>query len=323
MSERLRGLHHITALATDPERNVAFYTEVLGLRLVKQTINFDDPSTYHLYYGDELGSPGTLLTFFTWPQARRGRRGAGQATVISFSVPQGSLGYWRERLEKYRVLHQAPETILGEETLTFIDDDGLQLRLVAQAGATETPSRRVQLSGEDPVPELHAIQRLRGATMESTDPDATVTLLEQGLGFPLLQEEGNLLRFDAGQDAVLDLVAKPTGERGHIAAGTVHHLAWRVTDEGEQESCRQKLATIGQAVTPITDRQYFRSIYFREPGGVLFEIATDVPGFAVDEPVESLGASLQLPAWLESNRKSIEAALPPLRQTRNPERRTP
>jgi len=318
-TERIDGIHHITAIASDPQTNVDFYAGVLGLRLVKRTVNFDDPQVYHLYYGDATGSPGTILTFFPWPGARRGSRGVGQATVTAFSVPEGSLGYWRERLSRHGIVAEAPKTRGEEEILTLLDPDGLKLELVAHAGAAAAAPWGDGTGG--PVPDAHAVRRFFGLTLQEQAYEPTAETLET-LGFPLLGEDspgaagksggGSRFRFDAGQGARLDVIRNPDGGHGHIAAGTVHHVAWRVTDDAEQLRWREKIAGAGLHVTPVLDRQYFHSIYFREPGGVLFEIATDPPGFILDESVASLGSALKLPPWLESDRDRIARRLPRL-----------
>jgi len=309
------GIHHVTAIATDPQRNVDFYTGVLGLRLVKRSVNMDDPGTHHLYYGDETGSPGTILTFFPWPLARRGSRGAGQATVTAFAVPEGSLGWWRERLEAHGVPHDDPARRFGEEALAFLDPDGLKLELVADAGA----AGRVPWAG-GPVPERHAVRGFHSVTLTLADGEATATLLTTGMGLRAAGEqsrqEGERLRFAAGDPGdpgtLVDVVVAPGRGRGSVAAGTVHHVAWRVPGDREQLALRESLIGRGLEPTPVVERHYFRSVYFREPGGVLFEIATDPPGFTVDEPVAGLGSALRLPPWLEPQRARIEAALPPL-----------
>jgi glyoxalase family protein len=309
MSKPIEGIHHVTAMASDPQANVDFYTGVLGLRLVKKTVNFDDPGTYHFYYGDETGRPGTILTFFPWPMARRGTRGAGQATVTSFSVPPSSLGYWTERLDRFGVPFESPRARFDEEVVTLFDPDGLLLELVARAGDGRSPWET------GPVPAEHAIRGFEGTTLTEWNPEVTSEVLTGILGFRPAGQEGSRFRFEVGPGgpgARVDVLAAPSAERGRISAGTVHHVAWRVADEKVQEQWRQTIAGSGLSVTPILDRQYFRSIYFWEPGGVLFEIATDPPGFTYDEPVESLGSGLKLPPWLEPERQRIEAVLPPV-----------
>ncbi len=294
MRKPIAGIHHVTALASDPQANVDFYTGVLGLRLVKRTVNFDDPGTYHLYYGDETGRPGTIMTFFPWPMARRGVQGAGQATVTSFTVPQGSLGYWTERLGKLGVAFEDPKPRFDEEVLTLLDPDGLKLELVASGDGGG-----------------HEVSGFDGVTLTEWNPEVTAEVLVGTLGFQPAGQQGDRFRFEAGASRV-DVVAAPASVRGHVSAGTVHHVAWRAADDTDQLAWRETVAESGLYVTPVLDRQYFRSIYFREPGGVLFEIATDPPGFTRDETVEGLGSALKLPPWLEPERKRIEQALPPI-----------
>ena len=318
MQPELEGIHHVTAIAGDPQRNVDFYVGVLGLRLVKRTVNFDDPGTYHLYYGDELGRPGTILTFFPWPGARRGSHGAGQATVVSFSVAEGSLGYWQERLRGQGLAVEGPERRFEEEVLSFRDPDGLQLELVAHAGAER---RRSGAGG--PIPERHALRGFHSVTLSERDFQATAALLTGTMGLHLVTEKGQRFRLALGGQnvaALVDVVHNPEEPFGRIAAGTVHHVAWRCRDDAAQQSWRSRLIEAGFQPTPVLDRNYFHSIYFREPGGVLFEIATDPPGFAVDEPLERLGGSLMLPPWLEHSRAEIEAHLPALRMPTAPAR---
>jgi glyoxalase family protein len=304
------GIHHITALARDPQRNVDFYTEALGLRLVKRTVNFDDPGTYHLYYGDELGRPGTIMTFFPWPGSFQGYRGAGQATVTSFRVPNGALGYWRDRLTGLEVKYDEPSARFEREVLVFYDPDGLKLELVADDGGEDFRP----WSGA-PVPSEYAIRGFAGLTLTESDLRSTARFLSDVMRFGLTGEEDNRLRFAAGSGdgaAAVEVEERRGGSPGRIAAGTVHHVAWRVADDGAQSEWQESLSTAGVRVTPVRDRQYFRSIYFHEPSGVLFEIATDPPGFTLDEAREELGGSLRLPPWLESSRADIEQVLPPL-----------
>jgi glyoxalase family protein len=324
----IAGIHHVTALAGDPQANADFYTGVLGLRLVKKTVNYDDPGTYHLYYGDELGRPGTLLTFFPWPHARRGQLGAGQAKVTSFSVPEGSFAYWTERLRRSGIAHDEPRRRgEDEESLRLLDPDGLELELVAHPGSgSGTPWEGGPVAGE------HAIRGLFAVTIVEWNADRTAEMLTGTLGFQLEAQAGSRFRFAAGAPAAaggsrqqaaappaardqgtrLDLLAQPTAGRGHISAGTVHHVAWRVAGDREQAAWHRDLIAGGHHVSPIMDRRYFHSIYFREPGGVLFEIATDTPGMTTDESVAQLGSGLRLPPWLEGSRPEIEAVLPPL-----------
>ncbi len=311
MYKGILGIHHVTAIAGEPQENVDFYAEILGLRLVKQTVNYDDPGTYHLYYGDDQGNPGTIMTFFPWPGARRGQRGTGQVTVTSFSVPEGSFGYWTERLKKHDIAFEDPGRRFDEEVLTLLDPDGLVLELVAHAGVEKRSPWK-----DGPIPQEHAIMGFHGVTINVEGYERTASLLTQVLGFRYVNEAGNRFRYEVGpggSGALIDVLCLPYGTMGRIAVGTVHHVAWRVAKEEEQKFLREEIAEIGFNVTPVINRNYFHSIYFREPGGVLFEIATDPPGFTVDESVEKLGTKLQLPPWLEPNRAKIEQILPPLR----------
>ena len=309
MDRTITGIHHVTAIARDPQANVDFYTGVLGLRLVKKTINYDDPGSYHLYYGDEEGHPGTIITFFPWPLARQGRHGAGQATVTSFSVPEGSLGFWSERLKAFGVPFEEPRTRWDEEVLTLLDRDGLKLELVAGAGDDRTPWEG------GPVPADKAIRGFAGVTLTQWNLEATAKLLTGVMGFRSIANVRNRFRFEVGAGGPgtrVDVVVQPDAPRGHVAAGTVHHVAFRTPEDAQQSVWHEELEELGFQVSPIMDRQYFHSIYYREPGGVLFEIATDPPGFTADESVENLGTGLRLPAWLEPERKRIEDALPPI-----------
>ena len=307
----LLGIHHITAIAGDPQQNVEFYAEILGLRLVKQTVNYDDPGTYHLYFGDELGRPGTILTFFPWPGAPRGRHGVGQAAAVSFSIPAGALGFWEDRLRSHAVTVERLESLFDEPILVFDDPDGLQLELVADP--------RQGLGHPWAAASVPVTQAIRGfhsvALLEHAYED-TEALLTQVLGFRLVRSVGHRRRYVVGDETLacwVDIVNAPDAPPGHVAVGTVHHVAWRTPDEETQQGWRRKILEEGLSVTPVRDRRYFRSIYFREPGGVLFEIATDDPGFAVDESPDALGAQLRLPPWLEPEREALTARLPRLR----------
>ena len=311
MSPPIPGIHHVTAIAGDPQRNLDFYTGLLGLRLVKQTVNYDDPYTYHLYYGDDVGRPGGILTFFAWPDAPRGRRGTGQLTTASFSIPAPALGFWMGRFKSHGVAFVEPAGRFDEEVLAFADPDGLALELVAD------PTLDTRTGWKDgPIPAEHAIRGFHGVTLSEEGYERTASLLTATLGFRPVREAGNRFRFEAGPGgpgAVVDLLCLPDAPPGRVAVGSVHHVAWRTPDNEEQKYWRGRIADLGFNVTPVIDRNYFRSIYFREPGGVLFEIATDPPGFAADEPQEQLGACLKLPPWLEPHRAEIEGRLPPLR----------
>lgn len=302
------GIHHITAIAGDPARNLAFYTEILGLRLVKKTVNFDDPGTYHLYYGDDQGAPGTILTFFPWAQARPGRRGAGEASQTAFAIPVASVSYWLDRLTERGVPHQVPTKRFGETVIAFQDPDGMTLELVARDGGV-APAK-----AEGGVPLEHAIRGFAGVTLWSTRPDTTGAVLSV-LGYEEGPREGDVTRWSTkvpGLATVIDVKDASAGPRSMSGAGTVHHVAYRAASDADQAAMAEALSLRGLHPTEQRDRNYFRSIYFREPGGTLFEIATDDPGFAVDEPAESLGRSLKLPQWLEPRRSEIEAQLPAL-----------
>lgn len=309
-AEPMQGIHHVTAIATDPQQNLDFYSGVLGMRLVKRTVNFDDPGTYHLYYGDGEGRPGTILTFFPWPLARRGSRGTGQATVTAFSVPEGSLEWWRRRLEGAGVVQDDLTRRFDEEVLTLLDPDGLKLELVAHPGAADLPPW-----ADGPVGEEHAVRGFHSVTLLETSAEATADLLAT-MGFAPQGEAGPRHRFaaDAGDQpgTRVDLLVDPSAGRGHVAAGTVHHVAFRARDDADQVAWRERFQDRGLQVTPVLDRQYFHSIYFREPGGVLFEVATDPPGFTLDEALAELGSALRLPPWLAEHRERIEGVLPPL-----------
>lgn len=304
----LEGLHHVTAIAGEPQQNINFYTGVLGLRLVKLTVNFDDPTTYHLYYGDGQGHPGTILTFFPWPGAPRGRIGTGQLTTTSLAVPDRSLPYWRERLDICRTRYENARSDFGEEMLLLRDPDGLQLGLVSTDSAV---ADRVWEQG--PVPTEYAIRGFHHVTLSENGYERTASLLTETLGFREIDRHRNWFRYavaNAVPGTIVDVVCTPEGRPGRVAVGTIHHVAWRTVTDAEQLRWRDTLVEGEYDVTPVIDRQYFHSIYFREPGGVLFEIATDPPGFAIDEAVEHLGTSLKLPPWLEPARAELERLLP-------------
>ncbi len=311
------GIHHITAFAGDPQANVDFYTRVLGLRLVKQTVNFDAPDVHHLYYGDESGNPGTILTFFPFPGSPRGRIGNGQAAASAFSIPSRALGYWQERLQRLDIATGPLQTRFGDVVLPLTDPDGLQLELIAHAEAGA-------IAGWDngDVLAAHAIRGFHSITLWQGDVTQTQRVLGQVLGFVNTGSEGARTRWIMGNTPGLarfvDVVHRPGQPRGTGGAGTVHHVAWRARTDAEQAAQRAAIAKSGLSVTEVLDRQYFRSIYFREPGGVLFEIATDPPGFLIDEPLATLGSSLKLPAWLEPQRAEIAQALPVLNLGKDP-----
>ena len=309
MPIKTSGLHHVTAIGGDPQRNADFYLRTLGLRLVKTTVNFDDPGTYHLYYGDQAGKPGSLMTFFPWPDAPSGRHGTGQATTTSFSIPETSIGWWKQHLAEHGIETSEVRNSDNEDTLTFRDPDGLKLALVAHPQGDPRDPWDTKL-----VPAEHAIRGLHSVELSVSKEDATAGMLTD-LGLDFATQESNRLRFAAGEGgpgALVDVLVTPSAPRGLVAAGTVHHVAWRAPDEPTQKAWREELVDQGVNVTSILDRQYFRSIYFREPGGTLLEVATDQPGFAIDEPLLELGRALKLPPWLEPRRTDIEAMLPKL-----------
>jgi glyoxalase family protein len=304
----LSGLHHVTAVAGDPRRNVDFYTHVLGLRLIKRTVNFDDPSTYHLYYGDNVGTPGSVLTFFPWAGIRRGRPGHGQAYATAFSVPAGSLDFWAARLRAHGVAPATPIVRFGDEVLAFTDPDGLVLELVA------TPEADARTAHTHPeIAATRGIRGFHGVTLAVIDAPRTAALLTGPMGYRATQTSPGRTRYTVatgGPGSYVDLLVDSALPRGLAGAGTVHHIAFRTPDDTTQAKAREILVGLDLQVSPVMDRNYFHSIYYREPEGVLFEIATDNPGFTVDEPLATLGHALKLPAQYEPQRAEIEAHLP-------------
>lgn len=295
------GMHHVTAIASDPQRNLDFYTQVLGLRLVKLTVNFDDPGSYHFYFADETATLGSLLTFFPWPGAARGGRGAGQANAVAFSAPIGSHDYWQRRLAEHGVEAES-FTRLGEQGVAFDDPDGLRLEIVSHLPSADAGS--------------HAIAGFHSVTVTLRALEPTERLLVGMFGYRRAGEEGDRLRYVAEGAAlgrVVDVVVDPAARRAPQGAGVVHHVAFRAGNQASQRDWRARVADAGFNVTEVVDRTYFRSIYFRERGGVLIEMATDEPGVVIDEPVESLGTRLMLPPQYEPNRAAIERGLPAIR----------
>jgi glyoxalase family protein len=309
MAQPTSGLHHVTAIASDPQRILDFYVEVLGLRFVKRTVNFDDPGSYHLYLGDDAGTPGTILTFFAWPGATRGSLGLGETSAVAFRIPEASLDFWEQRLLSAGVPAERADDRFGEPVLSFGDPDGMRVEMI---GTNETHDYKVpRTSG---VPQEHVIRGFHGVTLCEAGFELTGRLLEK-MGFRNAAQEQNRIRFVAdglGPGRFIDVRVQPQLIYGNMGAGTIHHIAFRASDDPAQLEWRQVLAGMSLNVTPVLDRCYFHSIYFREPGGVLFEVATDNPGFMIDEPAESLGGDLKLPPWLEKNRAAIERALPPI-----------
>jgi glyoxalase family protein len=310
MAGKISGLHHVTAIASDPQRNLDFYVGLLGLRFVKRTVNFDDPGTYHFYFGDNRGTPGTILTFFPWPRARRGSRGTGQIESTAFAISPDSIGYWQDRLQQQQV---AAEKIsrFGEEGIRFVDPDGLLLELVGSRTLAAVEPWR-----EGPIPLEHAVRGFHSVSASLEGYENTARLMTEAFGYRLVDESGNRFRFASTDEnapgRMIDLLCMPDTGFGTVAAGSVHHIAFRAKDNAEQLAWRNRLVELGYNVTPVVDRTYFHSIYFREPGGVLFEIATEPPGFTLDEKLDELGAHLRIPSWMEADRPQIEKILPPI-----------
>ena len=299
------GIHHITAIVGHPQENVDFYAGVLGMRLVKQTVNFDDPGTYHLYFGNEGGKPGSIITFFPWPGARQGMIGDGQVGVTSYVVPQGALEFWEKRLEKFLVSFTKMERF-GEQFLEFDDPHGLHLEIVEREDGEVNPWTFGEVT-----PKV-AIKGFGGATLFSAQPTKTADLLEKVLGLEQIAKEGDFVRFHSSGEIgnVIDLKLTPIGN-GRMGVGTVHHIAWRASDDQDQLAWKEYVEANGYGVTPVQDRNYFNAIYFREHGKILFEIATDPPGFAHDESQETMGENLMLPQQYEPQREKIERVLLP------------
>ncbi len=310
MDNQILGLHHITAIASNAQRNYHFYTNVLGLRMVKKTVNFDDPATYHFYFGDEAGTPGTVLTFFPWEGITPGRTGTGMATDISYSIPSGSLEFWSERFKQFNVRQNPVIEIFGEQVLPFLDPDGLKINLVIPSVAdNRKPWETAAVNASVATKGFHSVV----LTLKSIK--ATAEILTDIFGYSLLEQNSNRYRFvtEAVENAsVIDLLESPHEGRGINSAGTNHHVAFRVKDEASQMMFHDKIASRGLGITNKINRDYFYSLYFREPGGVLFEIATDNPGFTIDEPLGELGSGLRLPKQFEASRDKIEKGLPKL-----------
>jgi len=307
MSKLITGLHHITAIASDAQKNVDFYAGILGLRMVKKTINFDAPEVYHLYYGNENGSPGTIMTFFPYPDIPKGRKGKGQLTVTSFSISENAIDYWIKRLDKFKVKREAPQQRFEDELIIYLEDsDGLGLELVA--------NKRDERLGFSygPIPPEFAIKGFYGITLSEECNEKTAGLLTTQMDHEFITEKNNRFRYSASGKPgdFVDVLCNPDSLRGESGAGTIHHVAFATANESTQLEAREKLKNIGLNITPVLDRQYFHSVYFREPGGVLFEIATIPPGFTVDEEPSHLSETLKLPSWQEQNRKIIETELP-------------
>ena len=348
--EGVLGIHHITAIARNPQRNIDFYSGLMGLRLVKLTVNFDDPTTYHLYYGDSLGRPGTILTFFPWAEAPTGYRGTGQVTAISFLIPSGSMTYWIDRLTSNGISFVGPSKRFSDEFVSFHDPDGLMLELISPSSTSyshDSQGQRDQqqqpllqqtdndIWKESPISKEHAIRGFHSATLSEEGYERTASLLADTMGFKLVAKDNKEDRFrfeiveknnnnqegcsgstesSTSIGSFVDIVCQPEISRGYIGIGTVHHIAWRAANDRHQIDLRKRIVEEAKLnPTPVIDRTYFHSVYFREPGGILFEIATDPPGFAVDERPEDLGKHLKLPQWLEPVRGKLEQLLPPVK----------
>jgi catechol 2,3-dioxygenase-like lactoylglutathione lyase family enzyme len=311
MNLSITGLHHVTAIASDPQRNLDFYVGLLGLRFVKRTVNFDDPASYHFYFGDARGTPGTILTFFPWPGARRGHRGVGQIEATAFAISPDSVGYWLDRFKEQHVTAEKTSKRFGEEVIRFTDPDGLLLELIAASSIAQ-----VESWADSTVSAEHSLRGFHSVSAALEGYERTAQLLTESFGYDLAKESGNRFRFvapsESGPGRIVDLLCMPDSRAGHVAAGSVHHIAFRAKDDHEQLQWREHLVELGYNVTPVMDRTYFHSIYFREPGGILFEIATEPPGFTLDEKLEELGTHLRVPPWLESARTQIERILPPI-----------
>ena len=304
----IQGLHHVTAVASDPQKNVDFYHHILGQRLVKKTVNFDDPGTYHLYYGDEVGTPGTIMTYFPWRHMRRGQRGNSETSAVAYGFRPEATGFWQSWLRQNGISVGNRQTRFGAEVLPFTDPDGLPLELIAT-----TEPATLQHWADGPISEKEALTGFHSVTLWLNEVEAIGNLLTEQLGYQFVGEEGNRFRFKAAGNDIglyLDILNRPGQPIGQFGAGSIHHIAFRTVDDAEQLEYLQKLRQAGFQVTSVQDRQYFHSIYFRSPGGVLFEVATDAPGFPYDEPIEELGIHLKLPSWLEPQRSVIEQRLP-------------
>jgi glyoxalase family protein len=310
MENTINGIHHITAIAGNAKTNFDFYTKVLGLRFIKKTVNFDDPETYHLYYGDKKGTPGSILTFFPWEGMNKGMQGSRQATEIGYSVPEDSLEFWMKRFDDNKITYSSIAERFGERYLSVLDPDGLRLELIAGKKAdTRTPWET------DEVKAVHATKGFYSITVTTNKMQPTANILTDIFGYKLLDKEAGRYRFitDAVENAaIVDLLEVPDQGVGYSGVGTVHHVAFRVKNEEILMQYHDRIVKMGLSITGKIDRNYFYSLYFREPGGVLFEIATDNPGFSVDEPVEELGTHLKLPAQYERLRADLEKLLPKL-----------
>jgi glyoxalase family protein len=314
------GIHHVTAITGDPQRNIEFYANNLGLRFVKLTVNQDDPTSYHLYYGDEVGHPGTILTFFNWPNILKGQRGRSEVAATSFLIPEDSIRYWINRFEQKKIEFRGPYMRFeNEQVITFNDPDGLELELIAHKSSKK---RDANVWKEGPIPTEHAIRGFYSVTLSEGGYERTASVLINELGFVSTQQDGSRFRYeipsrelameeeDMGGANIVDVLCLPYTQQAIIGIGSVHHVAYRTPSDKQQQVLRQGIVRAGLNATPVIDRFYFHSVYFQEPGGILFEIATNPPGFTIDEKAEELGTHLVLPPWLEPDRKNLEKILP-------------
>jgi glyoxalase family protein len=329
LNNAIYGIHHVTAITSDPQRNIDFYVNNLGLRFVKLTVNQDDPSSYHLYYGDELGRPGTILTFFHWPDAPKGHRGNSEVFATSFLIPKSSIHYWINRFTSKQIKFRGPyKRFDNEEVITFYDPDGLELELVAHKSAED---KDIHVWKEGPIPTEQAIRGFYSVTLSEEGYERTASVLIDELGFIPTHQDGSRFRYeipskesvsqreDIGGANIVDVLCLPYIQQAIIGIGSVHHVAYRTPSDKQQKTLRHNIVRAGLNATPVIDRFYFHSVYFREPGGVLFEIATNPPGFTVDETAEDLGTHLVLPPWLEPIRRDLVEVLPPVRSPKKDE----
>lgn len=315
-TKTITGVHHVTAISGNAQRNHDFYTGLLGLRLVKKTVNFDDPGTYHLYYGDGAGSPGSILTFFPWDNMPSGREGTGLVSATAFAASEAGLAYWQKRLAENKVEVRGPMERFGEVYVEFEDPDGMKIEIVIGDQSSAFKPWK-----DSPVPAEMQFQGFHSVTLSESGYERTHALLTHQMGWKLLKEASGRFRYQApggGPASLVDITCQPGGRHGLQGSGTVHHVAFRVQDDAAQIEWRKKLVDLGYDLSPVKDRTYFHSIYYREAGGILFEIATDTPGFAFDEPSEMMGSGLMLPRQYESMRSQIEKFLPPLEPAKSP-----
>jgi glyoxalase family protein len=326
MNKDVLGIHHVTAITSNPVRNLDFYVNNLGLRFVKRTVNQDDPTSYHLYYGDEIGHPGTILTFFHWPNIPKGRKGSSEVAAVAFLIPENSIRYWTDRFKQKKTEFRGPyKRFENEQVITFYDPDGLELELVAHTSAED---RTANIWKEGPIPIEHAVRGFHSVTLSEEGYERTATVLTNELGFNRTRQDGERFRYEISIEPsssskqekeeklrganIVDVLCLPYRWQATIGIGSVHHVAWRTPTDEQQKVLRKNIVKAGLNATPVIDRVYFHSVYFREPGGVLFEIATNPPGFTIDEKADELGTHLTLPPWLESVRNDLEKVLPPI-----------